>query len=96
MQSGKGIWCKNGYKITDTDIYGVYCIDSGCIGSCNDDDGRDIRKVEEWKRFLKEEDAIETIEVAIITAILLGFALAFRERMLAYGKAIAERILGTT
>lgn len=52
--------------------------------------------MEEWKRFLAEEDAIETIEVAIITAILLGLALAFRERMLQYGEAIAKRILGKT
>lgn len=52
--------------------------------------------MEEWKRFLREEDAIETIEVAIITAILLGLALAFRKRMLEYARAIAKRILGTT
>lgn len=52
--------------------------------------------MEEWKRFIKEEDAMETIEVAIITAILLSLSLAFRKRMLLYGKAIAKRILGTT
>jgi len=52
--------------------------------------------LEEWKRFLKEEDGVETIEVAIITAILLGLALAFRERMLKYAKAIADKILGKT
>ena len=52
--------------------------------------------MEEWKRFLAEEDAIETIEVAILTAILLGLALAFRKQMLEYGRAIAKRILGTT
>lgn len=52
--------------------------------------------MEEWKRFLREEDAIETVEVAIITAILLSLALAFRKQMMAYAKAIAARILGTT
>lgn len=43
--------------------------------------------------FFKEEDGISTIEIAIITAALLAVALVFRNQMLEFCKALAEKVI---
>lgn len=44
------------------------------------------------KRFVQEEDGINTIEIVVLVAILIGLALLFKERIFAY----AESLFSTT
>lgn len=45
------------------------------------------------KDFFIQEDGVSTIEIAIITAALLALALLFKNQMLEFCKAVAEKVI---
>lgn len=45
-------------------------------------------------KFLYDEDGSMSIEVAIITMVLVALALLFKDSMIEMCKAVAEKILG--
>ncbi|OUQ55115.1 hypothetical protein B5E58_12810 [Tyzzerella sp. An114] len=47
-----------------------------------------------FREFIYDEQGIHTLEVAIVTAILISLAIVFRETVLTYCKSIAEKIIG--
>lgn len=46
------------------------------------------------KEFLYDEKGVHTLEVAIVTAVLISLAVVFRDTVLTYCKSIAEKIIG--
>ena len=46
------------------------------------------------KNFWKEEDGLGTVEIVIITAVLVGLAILFRTTIIAFAKNILTSILG--
>ena len=46
------------------------------------------------REFIFDERGAASIEVAIVTAVLVAIALLFKEQLLEMAKAIAEKILG--
>ena len=47
-----------------------------------------------FKRFIKDEDGLGTVEIVIIIAVLVGIALIFREVILDFVKDILKGIFG--
>lgn len=46
-----------------------------------------------FKKFLKEEDALGTVEIVIILAVLVSIALIFRETIITYVRKLLGNIL---
>lgn len=46
-----------------------------------------------FKKFLKEEDALGTVEIVIILAVLVSIALIFRNTIIKYVQGLLENIL---
>lgn len=46
-----------------------------------------------FKKFLKEEDALGTVEIVIILAVLVSIALIFRKTIIKYVQDLLESIL---
>ena len=48
-----------------------------------------------WKRFWKEEDGMETIEVVVIIAVLIAVALIFRKGIIDFVNDMMQKIFKT-
>lgn len=48
-----------------------------------------------WKRFWKEEDGMETIEVVVIIAVLIAVALIFRKGIIDFVNDLMQKIFKT-
>jgi Flp pilus assembly pilin Flp len=48
----------------------------------------------EIRRFIKEEDGLNTVEIALILAVLVALALIFRDRITAFINSIIDAITG--
>lgn len=48
-----------------------------------------------FKRFLKEEDGLTTVEIVIMIAILVGIALIFRKAIFGFVNDMIEKIFKT-
>ncbi len=46
------------------------------------------------KQFLTEEDGMATLEIVIITAVLISLALLFKNAMSDYFKEVIKKIIG--
>ena len=53
------------------------------------------KKKEFWKRFWKEEDGMETIEVVVIIAVLIAVALIFRKGIIDFVNDLMQKIFKT-
>lgn len=45
-----------------------------------------------WKRFWKEEDGMETIEVVVIIAVLIAIALIFRKAIVGFVQKLVDQL----
>ncbi|MCX7710834.1 MAG: hypothetical protein N2484_13425 [Clostridia bacterium] len=45
-----------------------------------------------FKRFLKEEDGLGTVEIVIIIAVLVGIALIFRNAIFSFAKNLISKM----
>lgn len=45
-----------------------------------------------WKRFWKEEDGMETIEVVVIIAVLIAIALIFRKAIVRFVQKLVDQL----
>lgn len=45
-----------------------------------------------WKRFWKEEDGMETIEVVVIIAVLIAIALIFRKAIVGFVQKLVGQL----
>ncbi len=52
--------------------------------------------METLKRFLVEEDAMGTVEVILITAVLVGIGIMFKEKIVEYAKTLLSNITKET
>lgn len=46
------------------------------------------------RQFIREEDGMATLEIVIITAVLISLALLFKDAMGNYFKKVIETIIG--
>lgn len=49
-----------------------------------------------FKRFLKEEDGISTVEIVIIIAVLVAVAIIFRNQIIAFVTKLMSNIFGNS
>lgn len=47
-----------------------------------------------FKDFLKEEDGLGTLEIVVIIAVLIGIALIFRSKIIAFVTSMLNKIFG--
>ena len=57
--------------------------------------GGENKMKEFWKRFWKEEDGMETIEVVVIIAVLIAVALIFRKGIIDFVNDLMQKIFKT-
>lgn len=43
--------------------------------------GKEVRPMRMWKRFLREEDALGTVELILIIVVLIGLVMIFKEQL---------------
>ena len=48
-----------------------------------------------FKRFMKEEDGMGTVEIVIIIAVLVGIALIFRDAIIGFATGVMQSLFGT-
>jgi Flp pilus assembly pilin Flp len=49
--------------------------------------------LEQFKRFLKDEDGISTVEIVVIIAVLVGIALIFKNAIVTFVNKLLNNIL---
>lgn len=45
-----------------------------------------------WNRFWKEEDGLETIEMVVIIAVLVGVALIFKDKIMGFVDQLTDQL----
>lgn len=55
-----------------------------------------MKRLKNWREFLKEEDGMGTVEVILIIVVLVGLVIIFKEQITAIVNSIFSKITSQT